>query len=95
MNARVITGIAAFCIAMTGVFIGNMLTMIMIGEINRKRQEGNLVSYIGFTPSKSRLIFREYRRLYPDGRLHIYSYLAYAAILLGMITVAVCVHIIG
>jgi hypothetical protein len=95
MSARVIIGIVAFCVAGTGVFLGNMLTMIMIAEINRKRQEGDLVSYFGFTPQKSRMIFREYRRLYPNGKLHIYSYLALAAVVSGMITVAVCARIIG
>jgi hypothetical protein len=95
MSSRVITGIVAFCLAGSGVFLGNMLTMIMIGEINRKRREGDLVSYIGFTPQKARMIFREYRRLYPDGKLHIYSYLAVIAVVAGMIAVAVCARIIG
>jgi hypothetical protein len=95
MSGRVIIGIFAFCVAGTGVFLGNMLTMIMVGEINRKRQEGDLVSYFGFTPQKAQMIFREYRRLYPDGKLHIYSYLAVVAVIGGMITVAVCVRIIG
>lgn len=95
MSGRVVVGIVAFCIAGTGVFLGNMLTMIMIGEINRKRGEDNLVSYFGFTPQKSRMIIREYRRLYPDGKLHIYSYLAVVAVIAGMITVAVCTRIIG
>ena len=95
MSGRVIIGIAAFCIAGTAVFLGNMLTMIMIGEINRKRREGDLVGYFGFTPQKSRMIVREYRRHYPDGKLHIYSYLALAAAVAGMIIVAVCARIIG
>jgi len=95
MSGRVIIGIVAFGVAGTGVFLGNMLTMIMIGEINRKRQEGDLGSYFGFTPQKSRMIFREYRRLYPKGKLHIYSYLALAAVVAGMGTVAVCARIVG
>jgi hypothetical protein len=95
LSARVLIDVAAFRIAGTGVFLGNMLTMMMIGEVNRKRQESDLVSYLGFTPQKSQMIFREYRRLYPDGKLHIYSYLALAAVVSGMITVAVCARIIG
>jgi len=95
MSGRVIIGIFAFCIAGAGVFLGNMLTTTMIAEINRKRREGDLVSNIGFTPQKSRMIVREYRRLYPDGRLHIYSYLSLAAVIAGMIAVAVCTRIIG
>ena len=77
------------------MFLGNMLTMIMIGEINRKRREDDLVSYFGFTPQKLLMIFREYRRFYPEGKLHIYDYLALAAVIAGMITVAVCARIIG
>jgi hypothetical protein len=50
-----------------------MFFIMMIGEINRKRQEGNLVSFFGFTPLKTLRIFLEYRSLYPDGKLHIYS----------------------
>lgn len=95
MSGRVITGIVAFCTAGTAVFLGNMLTMIMIGEINRKRRDGDLVCYFGFTPQKARMISREYRRLYPNGKLHIYSYLAFVAVIAGMITVAVCARIIG
>jgi hypothetical protein len=96
ISGRVITGIVALCIAGTGVFVGNMLTMMMIGEINRKRREDDdLVSYFGFTPQKSRMIVREYRRLYPDGKLHIYSYLMVVAVIAGMITVALCARIIG
>ena len=95
MSVRLIIGIFAFCIAGTGVFLGNMLTMIMIGEINRTRRERDLVSYFGFTLQKSRMIVREYRRLYPDGKLHVYSYLSLVAVIAGMITVAVCARIIG
>jgi hypothetical protein len=95
MSVRVITGVVALCLAATGVFVGNMLTMVMIGEINRKKREEEIVSYFGFTPWKAQRIFGEYRRLYPNGKLHIYSYLTYACVVAGMITVAVCVRIIG
>ena len=71
VNARVIIMIVAICIATTGLVTANLFLYIMIGEINRKRQDGNLVSYFGFTFFKTQRIFDEYRRLYPDGRLHI------------------------
>lgn len=48
-------------------------------EINRKRQEGDLVSYFVFTPQKPRMIVRESRRPCPDGQLHIYAHLALVA----------------
>jgi hypothetical protein len=70
------------------------LTMI-IGEINRKRQEGNVISYFGFTFPKLLRIFREYRKSYPDGKLHIYSLAAFAIAMIALISVGVCIGIIG
>jgi hypothetical protein len=67
---------------------------MMIGEINRKRQEGNLVSYFGFTFPKILRIFREYRSSYPDGKLHIYNLTASAIAMIALIIVAVCISII-
>ena len=95
MSARVITGIISFCIAMTGLFSANMLLTMMIGEINRKRQDGNLVSYFGFTFPKMLRIFGEYRSSYPAGHLHMYALAAFAVAIMGLISVAVCLHIIG
>ena len=60
MNARVITGIVSFSLALTGLFLANMFLAMMIGEISRKRQDGSLVSYFGFTFPKMWRIFGEY-----------------------------------
>jgi hypothetical protein len=95
MSARVIAGIILFCVAMTGGFLANMFIIMMIGEINRKRQEGNIVSYFGFTFPKTLRIFREYRSSYPNGKLHICWYASFALAVVGMIGVAVCLRIIG
>lgn len=95
MSERVVTGIISFCFAMTGLFLANMFLMMMIGEINRKREEGDLVSYFGFTFPKMLRVFAEYRRTYPSGRLHLCSLGAFAIALLGLISVAVCLHILG
>lgn len=95
ISARAMIGIIFFCIAMTGVFLGGMTMVMMIGEINRRRQEGNLISYFGYTFPKMLRIFREYRSLYPDGKLHIYHLAAVAVMFIGWIGVAVCIGIIG
>ena len=95
MSAIAIIGIVFFCVAMTGAFLGNMTLIMMIGEINRKRQEGNLISYFGFAFPKLLRIFREYRSLYPDGKLHIYNLAAVALMFIGMIGVAVCIALLG
>ena len=66
MSTRVIIGIASFCAVMTGLILANMFLFMMIGEINRKRAEGNLVSYFGFAFPKMQRIFSEYRIKYPN-----------------------------
>jgi len=95
MSMRVVIGIMAFCVAMTGLFLGNMFTVMMIGEINRKRPDENQVSYFGFTFPKMLRIFAEYRSLYPDGNVHFYALAAVAVAIIGLVSVAVCLRIIG
>ena len=95
MSTRAIIFIISFGVAMNVVFLGSMFLMMMIGEINRKRQEGNLVSYFCFTFPKMLRIFREYRSLYPQGNLHIYALITLALVVLGLTGVAVCLLILG
>lgn len=95
MSARVIVGIVSICLALTGLVLANMFLFMMIGEINRKRQDGSLVSYFGFTFSKMLLIFGEYRHLYPGGHLHIYALAAFSTAIIGLASVAACLRIIG
>jgi hypothetical protein len=95
MSARIIIGIISFSVAMTGAFAANMFLIMMIREINRKRQDGNLVSYIGYTPFKIIRIFSEYRRLYPKGKLHVLTFAAIAVMFIGTVGAAIAFHVIG
>jgi hypothetical protein len=95
MSERFITGIVSFCFAMTGLFLANMFLMMMIGEVNRKREGANLISYFGFTFPKILRVFGEYRRSYPRGKLHLCSLGAFGVALTGLICVAVCLRILG
>ena len=95
LSARIIIGIISFCLAITGIFLGNMVQTMMIGEINRKRQDGNLISYIGYTFPKIIRIFREYHLLYPNGKLRVYALAAIVLAFIGMIGAALAFHIIG
>jgi hypothetical protein len=88
MSARVITGVISFCIALTGFFLANMFVTMMIGEINRRRQDGSLISYFGFTFPKMLRIFGEYRSSYPGGSMHIYALVAFGLAIIGLIGVA-------
>lgn len=95
MTARAIAGIVAFCIALSGVILSNILLMAMIGEVNRQRRQGDLVSYFGFSFPKLLRIWREYRQSYPSGSLHIYFVASFVVGMVGGLIVAVCLHILG
>jgi hypothetical protein len=95
MNTRIIGGAICFCAAMTGLFLANMFLTMMIGEINRKRHDGSLVSYVGFTAPKILRICKEYHRSYPDGRVLIYAVVAFVLAMGGLFGVAVCLRILG
>jgi len=95
MSSRVVAGIVSFCVALTGLFLANMFLTMMIGEINRKRQDQNQVSYFGFTFPKLLRVLGEYRSSYPNGNMHFYALSAFTLAIIGLISVAVCLRIIG
>lgn len=95
MSTRAIVGIVLFCTAVSAIVLANLFLTMMIGEINRKRSDDNLVSYFGFTLPKMLRIFREYRRAYPGGKLQIYCLISFAVGVIGLIVVAVVLRIIG
>ena len=95
MSTRALIGVISFAVTMNCMYAANMLGYMMIGEINRRRQDDDQVSYFGFWFQKILRILGEYRELYPDGRLHVYFLSASALGMVGLLVVAVCVGIIG
>jgi len=95
MTPRLITGVLALGLATIGMVVASLCAIVMIEQINRKRPKGDLVSYFGFTFWKNQRIFNEYRRLYPAGRLHVYAWSASALAIVGLLTCALCVGLIG
>jgi hypothetical protein len=85
MSARIVVLIVSFCLALSGVVVGNVFLTAMIGEINRKRHDGDTVSYFGFQVAKTLQILHEYRTSYPGGALHIYWWIACMAMFIGCI----------
>jgi hypothetical protein len=93
ISIKVVAGVISFCLGTSSTGLSGIYYLIMIGEINRKRQEGNLMSY--FCGSFKMLeILSEYRRLYPGGKLHIYALVSTAIGMIGMISFAVCLFTI-
>ena len=69
MTTRIILAIAALSLATTCMISAGFVMYAMIGKVNRKLPDNDQIGYLGFYWSKVRRIFREYRRLYPGGRL--------------------------
>ena len=95
MSPRMIAGIVLFSLFMSGAFLGNMFLFMMIGEVNRKRPDGGQVSYFGHHYFKTKRIFGEYRRLYPEGAIHVYMLISVAVAFASLAGVAACMRIIG
>jgi hypothetical protein len=95
MTTRLVAAIISLSLVIMAAELANTFVSRMIGEINRKREGGSLISYFGFTPNKVLRVFREYRVLYPEGKLHLYAKTSFAAAIIGLIIVAVCLRIIG
>ena len=79
MSATMIVVIVAFCVGLSGAVLANIFVAMMIGEIDRQRPESDLLSYFGFTPLKMLRILREYRALYPQGRLYNFVLAAFVS----------------
>jgi hypothetical protein len=70
MTPRIILAIAAFLAALICIVSGNVAMYSMMVRMNRILPATEQIGYLGFNPAKILRIFREYRRLYPQGRLN-------------------------
>lgn len=94
-SIRIVAGVIVFCTGAAAADAASMFTTIMIAEINRQRKEDNQISYLGYHPPKMLQISREYRRLYPNGRLRYYANATFIIVMIALIITAVCFRIIG
>lgn len=95
MTLLVAGALVSFSVGMTALGSANRLLTMMIGEINRKTPDDRQLSYFGFTPSRYHLIFREYRRLYPNGKLHAYHNVASIVAGLGLASTILFLTLLG
>jgi len=77
MTVRNIVALMIFLGAITCIIMVNFILVMMIGEINRKRDAAKQVSYFGFHAGKVMLIFREYKLLYPSRRFGFFAKLLF------------------
>jgi hypothetical protein len=85
MTERLIRAIVFLLAAQTFILVSGFLMYAMIGEVNRKLPDGQRIGYLFGHYGKYRRLFREYRRLYPNGRLGLYCKITGA---LGMASMA-------
>jgi len=81
--------IVLFCLAFSCAILSSFLLWQEIGEINRKLPDAEQISYWGMHPTKMARIKREYKRLYPSGKIDlmrlIFQYAMFAFLVLLLI----------
>src|SRR5215469_17952559 len=83
-SAAILLALAASCCALSGYFLWQE-----IGEVNRKLSDAEQISYWGMHLLKMARIRKEYRRLYPSGKIdlmsRIFQYATFAFLALSLI----------
>jgi hypothetical protein len=95
MSALTILAIGCFSVGASAGFVGTLLSFMMTGEVNRKRDDRNQIPYFNWPPGKRSGILAEYRRLYPEGRLHIWLFAAFAVTAIGVFAALLCIYLMG
>jgi hypothetical protein len=80
--------IVALCAIAVGLFFANVASLLMIAELDRTRDERSLDAKFAFTRRAGLPEFREYRKTYPAGKLHIYTLAGLALAIIGFIGLA-------
>lgn len=61
--------LALLCASATCAVAGGYVMFAMVGRVNRRLPDDQQISYLWGTYSKQQRVLKEYKRLYPDGRL--------------------------
>ena len=95
MNALTVLAIVCFSVGLSAGLLGTLLGFAMTGEVNRKRSSGDQIPYFNFQPWKRMELLSEYRRLFPEGRLHVYIFAAVAVTAIGVFGALLCIYVMG
>lgn len=94
LSRGVIAIAVLFCVASAGIVLSGMFFIMMIGEVNRKKSEGEQISYWGATPTKLLRILHEYRKAYPGGSLGRYALATFWIGTTALAGIAVCARLL-
>jgi hypothetical protein len=70
-NILSLPAVALLCLAASCAILSAFFLWQQIGEINRKLPDNEQISYWGMHPIKMARIKREYKRLYPSGKIDL------------------------
>jgi hypothetical protein len=85
MNVADIVAAVFFGMALLSALLANVFMFNMIRAVNRKAADEHRIPYVAAMPTELVRAFREYRLLYPEGRLHIYAAAAMGSALLNVL----------
>ena len=92
MSAEGIIAIIALCVMLVAMFVGNTFWLLMTEEVDHRKPDLDVYSFFSrFNRRWDRRleIFRQYRTLCPNGKLHIYERACLAIAMVGMITLVI------
>src|SRR5262245_58720355 len=72
-----------FGVSVVAALVARIFAVKMIAALNRRRPKHDQISYVSLAAPKQIRISREYRREYPDGRLHWYEWVCFGIALLA------------
>lgn len=78
-----IIGVVAMGAALMGALLVNVFMFTMIRAVNRRLSNERRIPYVAAMPAELVRLFREYRLLYPNGRLNVFVLAAAALALIG------------
>jgi hypothetical protein len=84
-NQHLIIALVLFFASTSSNLISNFVMFAIIGEVNRKLPDEERIPYLWWHLGKYQRTLREYRRLYPGGRLVMYHF---GSLALGMLLLA-------
>ena len=84
ISVAILLALGTSCCIVSGFFLWQE-----IGEVNRKLPDTEQISYLGMHPLKMAKVRREYRRLYPSGKIdlvrRVFQYAGFAFLVLLLI----------
>ena len=95
MTALTVAAIISLSVGLSAAIIGALLTAMMTGEINRKKDDENQIPYFNFPLGKRTGVHSQYRHLYPEGRLHFYIFAASVVMAIGFGGALLCLCLMG